>query len=62
MVKIRLPGKQMQNPLSILSRLFVAKASSSKYTQLSDLDDSPAPLTYGISPQLFKSDHTLLSW
>ena len=60
--RITLPRKQMQNPLSMLSGLSVAKASSSKYTQLSDLEDSPAPLTYGISPRLSKFCHTLMSW
>ena len=42
-----LPGKRKQNPISLLSGLFNAQASSSKYTQLSDFEDSSVPPNYG---------------
>ena len=43
-----LPGKRKQNPMSVLGGLFNARASSSKYTQLSDFEDSSVPPNYGV--------------
>ena len=42
-----MPGKRKQNPISMLGRLLNAQPSSSKYTQLSDFEDSSVPPNYG---------------
>ena len=42
-----MPGKRKLNPISMLGGLFNAQASSSKYTQLSDFEDSSLPPNYG---------------
>ena len=45
-----LPGFQKRSPLAVLTGLFLNKASSNKYTQLSDHEDSFVSKTNGVFP------------
>ena len=45
--RMSLPAKRKQNPFTMLGGLFNANVSPSKYTQLSDLEDSSGAPDYG---------------